>query len=202
MLWMTPLVTHWVDPGRGAATLAELAAKELSFPAVSYAASLEADQERWMQDVLLAPVYFLPQQIWSGVLGLRSASMDNTLRIMGSLKGQGGVTGGIPVDFVTFGYLEGWALGVAIWGILWGAFLAWLSRWLDSIPVAGIRAPLYAFAALSFSSMTVLYSDPVHIIARNTHFIIGGVLITLVALPWRRARVPLGEKGHGAAGRP
>jgi hypothetical protein len=196
MVLMTPLVTRWVDPEKGAATLAELAAKELSFPVVAYAASLEGDEERWMQDILVAPVYLLPKRVWSGALGLRSASEDNTLRIMGALKGEDGVTGGIPVDFVTFGYLQGWALGVAIWGILWGAFLKWLSSWLDRIPMSGIRAPLYAFAVISISAMTVLYSDPVHIIERNIHFIIGGVALTLALLPWRRRREEPQGSGH------
>jgi len=141
-----------------------------------------------MRDIAFWPIYFLPERLWKTGWGIDTASDYITLLIMGTPKGEAGVTGSIPADFVTFGYLQGGPFGLAIWAMLWGVMLCWLDRWLARLSLRGLQQVLYAFAVLSVAMMTVFYSDPEHIIECNLHFIIGCLAVAIVSRvssrPW------------------
>ena len=183
-----PFVTLLIAPGKSSSSAVQLLAKELSFPAASFAAVVEAPEIRWMRDIAFWPIYFLPERLWKMGWGIDTASDYITLLIMGAPKGEAGVTGSIPADFVTFGYLQGGPFGLAIWAMLWGVMLCWLDRWLARLSLRGLQQVLYAFAVLSVAMMTVFYSDPEHIIECNLHFIIGCLVVAIVSRvssrPW------------------
>lgn len=175
-----PLVTSLLTPGKRALSTIELFAREISFPAVSFSAALETPGIRGMQDLALWSLFFLPERVWKTTWGFDTASTYVTRLIMGAPKGEAGVTGAVPVDFVTFGFLQAGVIGVAWWSFIWGLALGGLDRWLVGPRLAGVWSFLYAYAGLFVAAMTALYSDPEHIIERNLHFIIGCVVIMLL----------------------
>lgn len=182
-----PLLSLWMTPGKSSRDIFEFYARELSFPTVSFLSAIESDEFRFCRDLLVAPLYVLPQRIWSGVIGYDTASDINTVRIYGYRKGEGGVTGGIPTDMVTFSYMQLGVVGVALMGILLGAALVWLEKLILQAPTTGLRAVFYAYCALMLSALTVLYADPQHIIRRNIHFIVG-IFTLFVFAPRRHVR--------------
>lgn len=182
-----PFLSLWMTPGKSSTSIIEFYARELSFPIISLFSAIENDRFRFFFDLAVAPIYMLPSRIWSGVFGLDVVSNINTETILGYVKGEGGVTGTIPVDMVTFGYMQMGAFGVAIIGFCIGAGLVWLEKLIQWMPGKGLRSVLYAYSALMVSTLTVLYADPQHILYRNFHFIIGTLaLATLVS--WKRLR--------------
>lgn len=178
-----PVLSLLMTPGKASTSVIEFYARELSFPAVSLFSAIENNHFRFFFDLVVAPLYMLPSRVWSGVFGLVTASEINTEMILGYRKGEGGVTGGVPVDMITFGYMQMGVAGVAIIGIIVGAGLVWLEKLILWMPWRGLRSVLYAYCALMVSTLTVLYADPHHIIQRNIHFIIGTVaLFVLISL--------------------
>jgi hypothetical protein len=175
-----PVLSLWMTPGKASTSIIEFYARELSFPTVSILSTIESHSFRFFFDIVVAPIYVLPSKIWSGLLGVVTANEINTEMILGYRKGEGGVTGTIPVDFITFGYMQMGLIGVTIIGIVAGVGLVWLERLLLRIPGRGLHSVLYAYCVFMIGILTILYSDPVNIIQRNIHFIIGiGVIFAL-----------------------
>ena len=168
-----PVLSSWMTPGKASNDVIEFYAKGLSFPAVSLFSAIDNNHFRFFFDLVVAPLYMLPSRIWSGLLGIVPASGINTELIFGYQKGEGGVTGSVPTDMITFGYMQMDVVGVVITGILVGAGLVWLERFMLRIPGGELRSVLYAYSALMVATLTVLYADPLNIIQRNIHFIIG-----------------------------
>lgn len=168
-----PVLSLLITPGKSSTSIIEFYVRELSFPTVSILSTIEIHGFRFFYDIVVAPLYMLPSKIWSGFLGVVTASDINTEIIYGYRKGEGGVTGGIPTDFITFAYMQMGLIGVTITGIVVGFGLVWLERLLLRIPGRGLHSVLYAYCVLMIVILTILYSDPYHIIQRNIHFIIG-----------------------------
>lgn len=170
-----------LNTGKGASTVTEFMAKELAFPFASFVGQLANLKYRYFKDLVFAPLYFLPERIWSGALGIETASSINTVTLMGAGRGQYGVTGGIPVDIVTLGVMQLGVVGTMITGVILGILLAKIDRLLYNLnTLSAVKWTLYAYAVIRVAAMTTIYADPVHIISRNFHFFIG--LICIVAI--------------------
>lgn len=168
-----PVLSLWITPGKSSTSIIEFYARELSFPTGSIFSMIDIHNFRFFYDIVIAPIYMLPSKIWSGFLGVVTATDINTEMIFGYRKGEGGVTGGIPTDFITFGYMQMGLIGVTIIGIVVGVGLVWLEQLLLRMPGRGLHSVLYAYCVFMITILTVLYSDPYHIVQRNVHFIIG-----------------------------
>jgi hypothetical protein len=169
---LSPL-SFLMTPGKASDNLASFYAKELSYPFASLFSAVDKSEYRYGRDVFHAPLYFMPERIWGPMLNLDTASTINTERIMGARKGEDGVTGSIPVDFITFWYMQLGIYGVAIGSFLWGILLRWVDGIICNVNSKELRALFYAHIVLSFAMQTSLYADPRHIITRNFYFLCG-----------------------------
>lgn len=189
-------LSQLITPGAASLSFPAFYARELSFPTVSFFAAVRSEQLRFGLDLLPTPLYLLPERVWRGVFQVTTASDVNTERVLGHRKGEGGVTGEIPTDIITFSYMQLGVVGVAAAGVLWGMILVWLESVIMRLPGAALRAVMYAYSALVVSALTVLYADPRHIMQRNPHFIVGIAALFLIT---SRVRVR-SSKGRAAKG--
>ena len=160
--------------------------RELSFPLNSFSQAYENHSIRYMKDVLVAPLYLMPTRVWKGMLGLDTASDVNTENVMGKRKGYRGSTTAVPIDFITFCYMQASFLGMLVVGFLFGAVLCKLDNFLKRRFEGAVYAMLYSYSVLFVSGMSALYADPKHILNRNFHFVVG-----LFILWWLCRRIQL-----------
>lgn len=179
-----PLVLFGIDSllnrSSNSIGITELFAKELSFPLASYIVQFGQNNYRFFKDIIVAPLFILPQQIWSVMLNIEVASSYNTFVFFGARKGEAGVTGSIPVDMLTFANMQASILGVVVVGLLWGALLYYLEIFCRKLDPIGVRKVIYSNMILNIALLTVLYGDPQHVIIRNFAMIVGLILITIV----------------------
>ena len=159
--------------------LIELLAKELAFPFVGYINQILKGNYRWFSDIIFTPLFILPQRFWGRILNIETASSYNTFIIEGSRKGQGGVTGELPVDLLTLGQMQASIFGVLFVGLIFGYILWRVELKVNQIPFIGVRAVIYSNVIINIAARTVLYGDPEHIVVRNFELIIGFILISL-----------------------
>lgn len=150
--------------------------KELSFPSAAFITQLDSETYRWFKDIFIAPVYLLPYTIWRYKLGLDTASIVVTYNFWGAYKGEAGVTGSIPVDLLTFSYMQAHIAGVIIVGFFTGAGLYGMQKLQNSIPIDSLRAVIGSNIILNVIILTVPYGEPYHIITR-CFYLIGGLII-------------------------
>jgi len=173
----------WLTPGKTSDSMQCQLAAELSFPIASMLNVPERGEFRYGRDILQAPAYILPSRIWAEYLGFDTASNVNTENIWGRRKGETGQTGEVPVDFVTFGYMQLGILGIVAIGILWGVILKALDRGLYQAAPSRLCAMFYSCTSMIIVAETSLYADPSHIVIRNFNFIVGYLLLAYVC--WR-----------------
>lgn len=156
-------ISNWLGV-KGASSLPEYVSKELSFPFASFFAHASSGDHlfRWYQDFLVAPLYFLPSSLW--MHWVEDVSQINTLVVLGARRGDFGVTGGIPVDLLTLGYMQSSVAGVAVVGVLFGALIRGLQGFLDGISEPGLRSVLSAYVAIRVAAYAIAYAHPVHLI--------------------------------------
>ncbi|MGG4307953.1 O-antigen polymerase [Bacillus anthracis] len=147
--------------------------QELSFPFASFLMVSNYPGVFLFKHVLFAPLYFLPSSIWAYKLGFDSASSFNTFLFMGAKKGESGVTGSIPLDLLSFSWIEGGIIGTIVIGILFGLMLAILQKNINIIPNKGVRSFIFSYVAIQFAIMLVNYGDTLHIIQGEFSFILG-----------------------------
>lgn len=152
-------------------------AREISFPFGSFSAWMDAAEvpTRFFSDIMAMPIFALPERVWSN--WIVPAGDLNTALINGAPKGEEGVTGAIPIDILTLGYLQFGGVGVGIVSALFGALLAFLDRALMSIPNRGVAHSLAAYVALKIGFMGVFYADTNQFVKSNL-----GLLLTFVIL--------------------
>lgn len=181
--WVTPIV----DPQKFENTMQAFFAKELSFPTSSLLTTIESNKIRYGIDVLATPLYFLPQRITYSMLGIDTASDANTDRLLGAPKGQGAGYS-VPVDALTFGFLQGGIYGVVLLPFVFSYALGWLETFLRQIPAPKVGIVLQVYAGLFVAAMSAFYADPEHIIRRNWHFMVGMPLILFLTSSAHRNR--------------
>jgi len=159
--------------GIDSSQVAKFFVHEISYPLSVFVKANEANEPRWMQDILFAPAYIFPERIWRGVLKMDTVSQISTERVVGVRKGVRRSTKGVPVDFISFGIMEGGIIGVVLISLFYGFFLTKIEKWMFVYCRSGVREILYGYLIFTLPIQTVLYSDPKHIIVRNFHFIVG-----------------------------
>jgi len=142
-------------------------AREISFPFVSFFAQLDLGEHlfRGFKDFIVAPMHFFPSSLLPEWVG--DVSGVNTVVILGALKGEGGVTGGIPVDLLTLGLMQASFFGVAVVGAMFGMLLYFVQSMLDEIPHAGVRAVFEAYIILKIAVLGVFYAQPSLFVSGN-----------------------------------
>ncbi|AVR00348.1 hypothetical protein OBCHQ24_15500 [Oceanobacillus iheyensis] len=163
-------------------------AKELSFPFVSFVAQIDNYEFRWFSDILVSPLFILPERIWQGIFNIDLVSGYNTLIVAGARKGEG-ASGSVPIDMLTFGHLQASILGVVVVGLLWGILLFVLERALNRVKIHSFHSIIYANVVLNVAVQSVFYGDPQHIISRNFS-LIGGVLLLSFLLKFSFRKQP------------
>ena len=170
-----------------------LLAIEVSARIVPFFVQADLGEFRWMKDLVVAPLYLLPGKVWSGVLGLDTASDQNTEAIMGARKGQEGVTGQIPVGIAAFSVMQAGVIGIGLIGLAWGALLCWLDRWCRGKLPPGIREIVYAAVILRVAIGSIIGGDPQLLIYNNIHLVVGLPLLNLLL----RGRVSQEDRCYG-----
>lgn len=173
ILCALPLSSKIWGKNKGGSEVAGFFVNEISYPLFVFDKAYKSNDYRWMQDLVLSPAYILPERIWSGVFGMDTVSQISTERVVGIRKGVNRSTKGVPVDFISFGIMEGGVFGVILVSIFFGYFLKKINNLLFWQCWPGYREMLYGYAIFSLPVELVLYSDPKHIVIRNFHFIAG-----------------------------
>lgn len=166
-------------------SVTSLFVRELSFPSAAFITWLGKDSFRWFKDILIAPMYLLPSRIWRYMLGLDTASMLLTYDFWGANKGEAGVTGSVPVDLLTFSYMQAHIAGVVIVGLLVGAALYSLQQLQSKIPLESVRAVVSSDIILNLVILTVPYGEPYHILTRSFYLIGGLILLFIICVRFR-----------------
>jgi hypothetical protein len=159
--------------------LAFFLARELSFPFGSFFGQLDfgGNMFRWFKDILIAPVYLLPSSLWSNWVD--NVGQVNTALIMGAPKGVRGVTGAVPVDLLTLGFMQASVFGVAVVGFLFGGFLRFIHYLLDKVVNPGLRAVFEAHVAIKIAVLGVFYAQPSLFVSGNFALFITVLVIML-----------------------
>lgn len=189
LVLILPLV-YWVTlivaPGKFENTIESFFAKELSFPTACILTAIENSQTRYGIDILTAPMHFLPQRITVGILDIETASDVLTQIFLGAPKGKG-ATYGIPVDALTFSFLQAGVYGVVLLPFMFSYLLGWLEKFILQIPIRSLSIVLHLYAGLFIAAMSAFAADPEHIIRRNWHFFVGIILLHLAMSAAKRA---------------
>jgi hypothetical protein len=169
-------ISVWLNL-KAADSLCEFIARELSFPFGSFFAQWSTGEHlfRGFRDIIAAPLYILPSSWWTN--WVESLSQINTTVIMGSPKGEGGVTGGIPVDLLTLGLMQTHAVSIPVVGLMFGILLRLMQFCVDNIPLSGVRGVFEAYIALKIAVLGVFYAQPNLIVSENFAFMVGTVII-------------------------
>lgn len=186
MLCILPFSNKIWSTNKGSKEISSFFVNEISYPLFVFDKAYKSNEYRWMQDLLFSPAYILPERIWSGVFKMDTVSQISTERVVGVRKGVNRSTKGVPVDFISFGIMEGGVFGVILVSLFVGYFLKYLDNILFWHCWSGYREMLYGYAIFSFPIELVLYSDPKHVIIRNFHFIVG--LTTIIWLNRKRKK--------------
>lgn len=151
---------------KGAESLSEFVVNELSFPAASFFGQVEQVNQapRYFVDFVFTPLSLLPSSWMAGIYV--SSTEVNTINLMGAAKGSLGVTGGIPVDLLTLGYMQLGPLGIALTGMLFGFLLKTIKFFLDGIAIQELRLILLAFATVRVAMLAVAYAHPEHLVGQ------------------------------------
>lgn len=139
---------------------------------------------RYFYDLLVAPLFLLPSSLTS--TWFSRVGDVHTAQILGYPKGAGGVTGAMPLDLVTFGYLQSGLIGVLVCATIFGAGLKALQQTVDDIPIAGVRAVFEAHVSLKIAGFGLLYAEPENLIRGNLPLLIVLVAIWLLRMRSRR----------------
>lgn len=155
--------------------------REISFPFIAFFAQLnEGNPFHLFYHLILSPLYLIPSSLVGSWFS--SASQINTAIIHGAAKGFGGVTSGMPVDLITFGFMQLHVVGVLIYAIFFGWVLRAVTCISESFSVPGISAAFTAYVAIRIGIFSALYGDPEHIIEGNFPFIATLIVISTLRM--------------------
>lgn len=155
----------------GADNIYAYISREASFPFVSFFANLmEGDKFNLFWEIALSPAYLLPSSWTSSWLG--SATDINTKLITGFVKGEGGVTGSIPTDMLTFGLMQMHFLGVVVYGFILGFFIRMVTEISQSFALNGMSCAFLAYVIMRIGVFSLFYSYPKHIVSVCFPFIV------------------------------
>lgn len=190
---LSVLMLHYLSIAldlKPAPSIGAFLARELAFPFGSFFANIRSDIElRWFIDVLLVPFYFIPTSLQPEFV--TDVEQVNTIIVSGAPKGVGGVTGSVPVDVITFGYMQMFFPGVFLAGALFGAILKVGQRSMERLQNRVLFASISAYVSLRFGFLATFYFYPSNIIEGGFPFFVS--ILTLYVL----SRLPNFTIGSG-----
>lgn len=140
-------------------SILSFAIKESSFIVVSFFAQLHNGYLFDMfYEMAVWPAYLLPSSATHN--WLTNASDINTALIMGSKKGEGGVTGAIPVDLLTFGLMQMHFFGVFICSLIFGLLLRLAIDISNSFSAHGLSHVFSIYVTINFGMLSIFYFYP------------------------------------------
>lgn len=128
--------------------------------------NLDFSSLRWMFDYIIAFIFILPSRIWASIFGIRTISQMNTFAQFGAYKGSKGITGEIPMDFVSCAYCQLGLIGMAVIGYLSGVLLRKLESKLAKCSEKSVRVTIRYYIIFEVIFRSVLNGDPEAIITR------------------------------------
>lgn len=150
-------------------------AREMAFPFVTFFEHVAStDGPRWFYDIVVIPVFFLPESLWTGVV--ENVSDVTTALIKGAPKGVSGVSGGMPIDLVTLGLLQASAFGILVIGILFGMLLRAVDRLALRISHPGVRCVVGVHLGFKLAVLGVFYAQPSLMVKGNMYLIAGALI--------------------------
>ncbi len=168
-------------------------AKELAFPFGSFFAQYDSGAHlcRLFKDFIWTPVYLLPSSWW--INWVENVGQINTAIIMGAPKGSQGVTGAIPIDLITLGFMQASIAGIVVVGLIFGALLRLIQRLIDRLYHPGVHAFFEAYIILKIAVLGLFYSHPPLFVRGNFNLLFTAVLIVFfLKLP--RFKIVLKQK--------
>lgn len=187
LLSIIPVLAYYLSLAfdiKGADSLLEFMARELSFPFVSFFAQLDfrANLSRLFIDFIVSPLYLLPSSWWRG--WLPDLGQVNTAIVLGAEKGVAGVTGAVPVDIITLGLTQLHLIGIFFVGGAFGAMLRYLQNVTERIPNDGVRSVLTSYVTIKIAAFALFYSHPSQFVQGNF-----SLLLTFLAIYFFTRRV-------------
>lgn len=131
---------------------------ELSFPFVSFKlelSNLSIDSYRYFIDILGIGLYMLPTRVWSGLIG-HTSSQVNTNFFVGSYQTTGGE---IPVDIVSFSFMQFGVFGVVFVALITGWFFRQVFRKTSSSNSVELKSYLLVVFFVNFMINDIYYAD-------------------------------------------
>lgn len=148
---------------------------EVSFPFHNFsnaALCVENGNYRFFKDLIIWPVFVLPTSIWSSRLGIQTSSTLMTIMTFGASKGEKGVYGELPVDFLSQVYMQLGMLGVLVSAAGWCFWGCRMLGWIDkNIENEDTKIMLKCYVLVEYFLRSILYCDPYHIVQRMFPFI-------------------------------
>lgn len=164
---------------KGAEGLVEYIVRYVSFPFVSFFAHLKSWNFYYFYEVLGWFLFLLPSSITSD--WLYTAADINTIAIEGARKGEGGVTGSIPTDMLTYGLMQFHIVGVMVFSALLGWILRVLSEIAGSFRFPGLSSVFLSYVIIKMGVFLLFGSQPSLLI--RAHFPV--VVILLGVTVWQ-----------------
>lgn len=153
---------------------------ETSFPFYGFFANVHAntDSIRLFKDILMYPFYVLPERVTGitfDVTTINTASVEN-VEFYSSYK-----EASKPVDLITFGWLQGGVLGVALFGYFYGYILKVINNTLQQISYAPIKLAIFGLIVIRMMYGSFYYMAPMGFFNKNIAIIFSIFVVYLVA---------------------
>lgn len=139
---------------------------ELSFPFVSFKlnlSNLNFDSYHYFKDIFALPLYYLPTSIWKPVLG-STASELNTFFLTGAAKN---TSGELPIDLISFSYMQGGAFGVVLVALLAGLLFRLFFSSIKKSKSLVFKSFLFVTILLNYLVNNIYYADTKDIAQRS-----------------------------------
>src|SRR5699024_10971937 len=117
-----------------------------------------------------------PKSIWANMLNIETATSYNTLIVAGARKGEG-VSGSLPIDFITLGHIQASIFGILVIGVLWAHFLHAIEDLLSKLKYHRLYAIVYAYIVLNVVILNYLFAESSYLFSSNLPLIEGAFLI-------------------------
>ena len=127
--------------------------------------NMEVEDVRLFVDIISYPLFLLPSSLWIRIFP-NTASDIMTIFVFGSQKGVGDVYGEVPIDAISFGYIQLGIFGVCVVAVLAGIISAILYKLIDKMLDNKIRLVIITYISVDIILRSLLYADSYGIVQR------------------------------------
>ena len=160
--------------------------EEISFIFLNFKVMLSKgitlENYRMFKDVLYMPMYFLPSSIWSSKFGIITCDQINTKIWTGFYKGENGITGTIPIDFISFSYIQMGLIGIFIVPTIYAFFCSKILDIINKVNDENNFKMIYSYVLTNIVLVSFFYADPYHIISGCYSFILFIIIYNVIRL--------------------